>query len=63
MEFYFNVQIDVCAEEPWVVDYLIENGYCKDEAEALSELHTRRHFGGWFKCEVSPAIEESFIDK
>ena len=32
-----------------------------DEAEALEELHTRRNFHGWFDCEVSPAIEESFV--
>ena len=61
MRFYFNDQIDVCAEEPWVVNYLVENGFCEDEAEALEELHTRRNFHGWFDCEVSSAIEESFI--
>ena len=60
MRFYFNDQIDVCAEEPCVVNYLIENGFCENEAEALEELHTRRNFHGWFDCEVSPAIEESF---
>lgn len=60
MRFYFNDQINVCAEEPWVVDYLVENGLCEDEAEAIEELHTRRSFDGWFDCEVSPAIEELF---
>ena len=63
MRFYFNDQIDVCAEEPWVVDYLIENGFCKDEAEALYSLHTCRNFGGLFYCEVSPTIEELFPEK
>lgn len=63
MRFYFNDQINVCAEEPWVVNYLIENGFCEDEAEALDGLHTRRNFCGWFDCEVSPAIEESFPEK
>ena len=61
MRFYFNDQIDVCAEEPWVVGYLVDNGFCENEAEALEELHTRRNFHGWFDCEVSPAIEESFV--
>ena len=61
MRFYFNDQINVCAEEPWVVDYLVENGFCEDEAEAIEELHTRRYFGGGFDCEVSSAIEESFV--
>ena len=60
MRFYFNDQINVCAEEPCVVDYLVENGFCEDESEALDNLHTRRSFGGWFDCEVSPAIENSF---
>ena len=34
MRFYYNDEINVCAEEPWVIDYLIENGFCEDEAEA-----------------------------
>lgn len=63
MRFYFNDQINVCAEEPWVVDYLIENGFCEDEAEALYSLHTCRNFGGWFDCKVSHAIEELFPEK
>ena len=63
MRFYFNDQINVCAEESWVVDYLIENGFCEDEAEALYSLHTCRNFGGWFDCEVSPTIEELFSEK
>ena len=46
MRFYFNDEINVCAEEPWVVGYLIENGFCEDETEALDGLHTRRSFGG-----------------
>lgn len=60
MRFYFNDQINVCAEESWVVDYLVENGFCENEAEALDNLHTRRNFGGWFDCEVSPTIEGLF---
>lgn len=58
MNFYYNVQINVCAEENWVVDYLIENGYCKTKEEAINDLHTRRDFYGWFDCEVSNTIEE-----
>lgn len=58
MNFYYNIQIDVCAEENWVVDYLIENGYCETEEEAIHNLRTCRHFGGWFDCEVSNTIEE-----
>ena len=58
LRFYFNDQIDVCAEEKWVVDYLIENGYCETEEEAINNLRTHRNFGGWFDCEVSDTIEE-----
>ena len=60
MNFYFNDQIDVCAEEPWVVEYLIENGFCEDKDEALYGLHSRRNFHGWFDCDVSATIEAFF---
>lgn len=60
MNFYFNDQIDVCAEEPWVVEYLIENGFCEDEDEALHGLRSCRNFYGWFDCEVSATIEAFF---
>ena len=63
MRFYFNDEINICAEEPWVVGYLIENGFCEDETEALDSLHTRRSFCGWFDCEVSPTIDELFQKK
>ena len=60
LRFYFNDQINVFAEEKWVIGYLVENGYCKTEEEAIDNLHTRRYFGGWFECEVSNTIEELF---
>lgn len=58
MRFYFNDQIDVCAEENWVADYLVENGYTNNREEAIQELRTKRNFYGWFDCEVSNTIEE-----
>jgi hypothetical protein len=60
LRFYFNDQINVCAEERWVVDYLIENGYCETKEEAIDNLRTCRNFYGWFDCEVSDTIEELF---
>jgi hypothetical protein len=60
LRFYFNDQIDVCAEERWVVDYLIENGFCETEEEAIDNLRTCRNFYGWFDCEVSDTIAELF---
>jgi hypothetical protein len=58
MNFYYNIQINVCAEENWVVDYLIENGYCENKEEALQGLRSCREFYGWVDCEVSNTIEE-----
>ena len=58
--FYFNYQINVCEEEDWVVNYLIESGDCETKEEAIDNLHTRRNFEGWFDCEVSDTIEELF---
>lgn len=58
MNFYYNIQINVCAEENWVANYLVENGYCETEEEAIANLHTCHDFGGWFDCEVSNTIEE-----
>lgn len=58
MNFYYNIQINVCAEENWVVDYLIENGYCETEEEAINNLRTCRCFGGWIDCEPSNTIEK-----
>lgn len=60
MNFYYNDEINVCAEESWVVEYLIENGFCEDEDEALDGLHRCRNFYGWFDCEVSATIEAFF---
>ena len=60
MRFYFNDEINICAEESWVVGYLIENGFCDDVIEALYGLYTRSRFCGWFDCEVSPTIDELF---
>lgn len=58
MNFYYNIQINVCAEENWVADFLVVNGYCEDREEALQELRTCRGFYGWVDCEVSNTIEE-----
>ena len=58
MNFYYNFEINVCAEEKWVVEYLIENEYFESEEEALEALHTRRNCEGWVDCEVSNTIEE-----
>lgn len=58
MNFYYNFQMNVCAEENWVVDFLVENEDCEDREEALEGLRVCREFYGWCDCEVSNTIEE-----
>ena len=59
MNFYYNAGMNVCAEEKWVVEYLVTNGYCTDEEEALEGLRYKRVFFDWFGCEVSNTIAEA----
>ena len=58
MNFYYNLGTNVCAEEKWVVEYLVNNGEVETEEEALVGLHSCREFCGWIDCEVSNTIEE-----
>lgn len=58
MNFYYCPSMNTCAEEKWVVDYLVINGYCMNEEEALEGLHHKRVFFDWFCCEVSNTIYE-----
>lgn len=58
MNFYYNTKMGICAEENWVVAFLVGNGYCEDEEEALESLRTCREFYGWIDCDVSNTIEE-----
>ena len=61
MRFYYNSELNICAEEPWVVDYLYCDGAVNSREEALEGLHTKREFYGWFDCEVSNTIAEYFM--
>ena len=51
----------MCAEEPWIVDYLYYNGAVNSREEALEGLRTKREFYGWFDCEVSDTIAGYFM--
>lgn len=62
MNFYYNLGANVCAEEKWVVAYLVINGEVETEEEALDGLHSCREFCGWIDCEVSNTIEELIND-
>ena len=59
MRFYHNNNINVTAEESWVVDYLMESGQVDNREEAVENLQGMREFCGWYDCEVSNTIEEA----
>ena len=58
VRFYYNIHMNICAEESWVTDFLVENEDCEDKEEALESLRRCREFYGWIDCEVSNTIEE-----
>jgi hypothetical protein len=58
VNFYYNTHINICAEESWVVDFLVENEECENKEEALEGLRSCREFYGWIDCIVSDTIEE-----
>lgn len=62
MRFYYNADMNVCAEETWVVDYLFMGGMVESRKEAREELRACHEIYGWFECEVSSTIEEKFFD-
>lgn len=59
MRFYHNNNINVTAEENWVVDYLIESGQAESREEAVEDLRGFREHCGWCDCQVSNTIEEA----
>lgn len=58
VRFYYNIHMNICAEESWVIDFLVENEDCEDKEEALESLRGCREFYGWIDCTVSDTIEE-----
>jgi hypothetical protein len=58
MNFYYHLGENLCAEEKWVAEYLVNNGEVETEEEAIVGLHSCREFHGWIDCEVSNTIEE-----
>ena len=58
VNFYYNIHINICAEEDWVVGFLVENEDCENKEEALEGLHSCREFYGWIDCDVSNTIAE-----
>ena len=60
MRFYYNNDINICAEEPWVAEYLFLEEAVDSIEEAIEALHSKREFYGWFECEVSNTIKHNF---
>ena len=56
MKFYYNMDINCCAEETWVSDYLYNGGMVDSREEAIEALRTKREFYGWFECDVSGMV-------
>ena len=57
MRFYLNIGLGaLCAEEDWVVWYLLDTGEVETEEEALQGLRTCREFCGWIDCDVTDTI-------
>ena len=61
MRFYYNNDINICAEEPWVAEYLFLEKAVDSIEEAIEELHSKREFYGWFECDVSNTIKAIFV--
>lgn len=61
MRFYFNVDENICADEEWVVNYLLENSRGSTREEILDGLHYCRCYNNWYECQVSNTISKKFI--
>lgn len=62
MRFYFNLDENICAEEDWVVEHIL-NKYpgCFTSLEIRCGLHTNWFYNGWCECQVSNTIAEKFM--
>lgn len=59
-KFYFNTDENVCASEPWLIQYLHIQNPDIDEDEIEGELRSRREYFGWYECQVSDDIFDNF---
>ena len=58
VNFYYNINMNICAEEDWIVGFLVENEDCENKEEVLKGLRSCREFYGWIDCDVSNTIAE-----
>lgn len=61
MRFYYNAELNTCAERNWVVDYLFYGRMVETREEAEEGLDACREFFGWYDCEVSDTIMDYFM--
>lgn len=59
MKFYYNPNLNICAEELWVLDFLVIDCKIRDVEEGQEWLKTHEDIFGWHKCTVSATIEEA----
>lgn len=62
MRFYFNLDENLCADEDWVIEHIL-NKYPGSFtfAKIQRALCTNWCFKGWRECQVSDTIAEKFI--
>ena len=60
MNFYYNADLNICADENWVIEYILNNEGEQNWEEVYSGLRSCREYYGWFDCEVSNSIAEKF---
>ena len=54
MRFYYNADMNICAEETFVTDYLFMGGMVESREEALEELGIKRVTG--LRCGFSTSV-------
>lgn len=60
MRFYFNQDLNTCADENWVISYIQAENPDFESNDIKEELHTKRSYFGWYDCQVSNTIQEKF---
>ena len=57
MDFYFNTELNLCADRQWIIDYIWYNKKTHFSEDVVEDV---LFASGWNKCEVSNTIAEKF---